>query len=56
MDFKDPVDSKKRNQFKGANFVVGNDLGNNKKNLSLYSVISRSYFADDNFSFETFEE
>ena len=55
-DFKDPVDSKKRNRFIGANFVVGIDLGNSKKNLSLYSVISRSYIADDNFSFEMFEE
>ena len=56
MDFIDPVDSKKRNRFKVANFVFDIDLGNNKKNLSLHSDISRSYIADDNFSFEMFEE
>ena len=49
MDFIDPVDSKKRNRFKVANFVFDIDLGNNKKNLSLHSDISRSYIADDNF-------
>ena len=31
MDLIDPVDSEKRNRFKGANFFVGIDLGNNKK-------------------------
>ena len=56
MHFIYPVDSGKKNRFKGANFVDDIDLGNNKKNLSLYSVISRSYIAVDNFSFEMFEE
>ena len=56
MHVIDPVDSGKKNRFKGENFVDDIDLDNNKKNLSLYSVISRSYIADDNFSFEMFEE
>ena len=56
MDFIDLVDNKKRNRFKGTNFAVDIDLGNDKKNLSLYLVISRSYIAYDNFSFEMFEE
>ena len=56
MGYIDLVDSRIRNRFKGANFVVDIDLGNNKNNLNLHSVISRSYIADDDFSFEMFKE
>ena len=31
IDFTDPVDTEKGNRFKGVNFVVDTDLGNNKK-------------------------
>ena len=49
IDFVDPVDSQKGDRFKGARFMVDTDLGNNKKSLSLYLVIGKSYSADDNF-------
>ena len=42
IDFTDAVDRKKRNKFKGSHFVIGIDLSNNKKNLSLNSVIGGS--------------
>ena len=42
IDFTDAVDREKMNQFKGSHFVIGIDLSNNKKNLSLYSVIGGS--------------
>ena len=35
IDFTDAVDREKRNQFKGSHFVIGIDLSNNKKYLSL---------------------
>ena len=35
IDFTDAVDREKRNQFKGSHFVIGIDLSNSKKNLSL---------------------
>ena len=56
MGYIDLVDSRIRNRFTGANFVVDIDLGNNKNNLNLHSVISRSYIVDDDFSFEMFKE
>ena len=42
IDFTDVVDREKRKQFKGSRFVIGIDLSNNKKNLSLNSVIGGS--------------
>ena len=42
IDFTDAVDREKRNQFKDSHFMIGIDLSNNKKNLSLYSVIGGS--------------
>ena len=42
IDFTDVVDREKRKQFKGSRFVIGIDLSNNKKNLSLKSVIGGS--------------
>ena len=42
IDFTDAVDREKRNQFKDSHFIIGIDLSNNKKNLSLYSVIGGS--------------
>ena len=42
IDFTDAVDREKRKQFKDSHFVIGIDLSNNKKNLSLKSVIGGS--------------
>ena len=42
IDFTDAVDREKRNQFKESHFVIGNDLSNSKKNLSLNSSIGGS--------------
>ena len=42
IDFTDAVDREKRNQFKDSHFVIGIDSSNNKKNLTLYSVIGGS--------------
>ena len=49
IDFVDPVDSQKRDRFKGARLMVDTNLGSNKKSLSLYLVIGKSYSADENF-------